>query len=239
MKRWALSSIALSIVIVIIFAISFISLHGAMVPTSILPTPMRQIVIDPGHGGEDGGAQVGNIVEKDINLSISKILADMMQEAGFEVILTRTEDISIYDESSTGLKNKKRSDIMNRLKIANDNPDAVMISIHQNKFPQSQYYGAQMFYGKQNKLSKPLAESLQSSIISMLQPDNTRKIKPITKSVYLVNNAKSPAVLCECGFLSNPAEAAKLTDPNYQKQLAFAIRSGILDFYNGDYTEES
>lgn len=239
LKRWIVPSIALTITAALILAFSFISWHGMIAPVSILPTPLRQIVIDPGHGGEDGGAQTSNLSEKDINLSISNILADMMREAGFEVILTRTEDVSIYDESSAGLRNKKRSDIMNRLKIANDNPDAIMVSIHQNKFPQSQYYGAQMFYGKKNEWSKPLAESLQQSIVGMLQPENTRMIKPITKSVYLINNAKSPAVLCECGFLSNPAEGAKLADPTYQKQMAFAIKTGVLNFYNNEDIQHS
>lgn len=224
------------IIAIILFLAAIAILHiekvSQVVPASGTVQPLRQVVVDPGHGGEDGGAQANSVIEKDVNLDISLVLAQMLEASGFEVVLTRTEDISIYDESAKSLRDKKRSDILNRLKIANENPDAIMVSVHQNKFEQSKYSGAQMFYGEKNDLSKPLAECLQQSFINRLQPDNKRVIKPITSSVYLVNNAQTPAVLAECGFISNPTEAKSLSDEVYQQKVAFAIFSGILDFYN-------
>lgn len=216
---------------VTVMSIWFIEQNGCATPTSASAELERQVVVDPGHGGEDGGATANGLVEKDINLNISLILADMLRVSGFDVIMTRTEDISIYDESAKSLRDKKRSDILNRLEISNQNPNAIMVSVHQNKFEQSRYSGAQVFYGKKNELSKPLAESVQQSFIDMIQPNNTRVIKPITSSVYLINNAQTPAILVECGFLSNYEEAAKLANDSYQRQVAYTIFNGILSFY--------
>ena len=230
-KRWWIPAIMLLLILTVIGCIWFIQQNGQIAPTSASVVPQRQVVIDAGHGGEDGGATANGVVEKDINLSIALSLADMLRAAGFDVIMTRTEDVSIYDESAKSLKDKNRSDILNRLKIANENPNAIMVSVHQNKFEQSRYSGAQMFYGKNNEWSKPLAECIQQSFIDQIQPNNTRVIKPITSSVYLINNAQTPAVLVECGFLSNQEEAAKLSDDTYQKQVAFTIFTGILSFY--------
>ncbi|MDE5600282.1 MAG: N-acetylmuramoyl-L-alanine amidase [Oscillospiraceae bacterium] len=220
------------IIVGMIFSILYIFFHGKYTPVFVKTTPVRQIVIDAGHGGEDSGAVVGDILEKDINLKISLILNDLLTISGFDTIMTRTEDISIYDEGSNSLRSKKRSDLMNRLKMANKNENAIVVSIHQNKFHDSKYFGAQVFYGNKNTYSKSLAESLQCSIVNMLQPENKRNIKPVTKSVYLINNAKTPAVLCECGFISNKKDASLLIDEDYQKKMAFAIYNGILNFYN-------
>lgn len=196
------------------------------------PAIERQIVIDAGHGGEDGGAEgLYNLVEKNINLSIALKLRDMLALSGFDVIMTRTEDVSIYDDSANTTREKKRSDILKRLEIANSNPNAMMVSVHQNKFEQSKYSGAQMFYGLENELSQPLADCLQKRFVANIQPDNARQIKPITSSVYLIHKAKIPAVLAECGFLSNPDEAAKLSTEEYQSQVAFTLYCGILEFY--------
>ncbi len=230
-RRFLIPIISLLLAILMAIGVCRIYFHGVYTPAATMELPKRQIVIDPGHGGEDGGAQANGVTEKDVNLAISLALSDLLKEAGFDVILTRTEDVSIYDESAKSLRNKKRSDILKRLQIANDNPNAIMVSVHQNKFSQSKYSGAQMFYGDENVWSKPLAESLQQSFVTLLQPNNTRVIKPITSSVYLINNAKIPAVLCECGFLSNAEEAKSLSDPDYQQKAAFAIYSGILRFY--------
>ena len=228
-------SVAVMIALILLacfLSIMYIFNNGSYVPVFVKSKTSRQVVIDPGHGGEDGGAVVGDVFEKDINLKISKILKELLEVSGFQTIMTRAEDVSIYDQGSDSLRKKKCSDLINRLKIANENENAIFVSIHQNKFPQSKYWGAQVFYGGKNENSKELAENLQNNIVEMLQPNNKRNIKPVKDNVYLIYNAKTPAVLCECGFMSNKDEMALLKDENYQKKIAFSIYAGILKFYN-------
>ncbi len=190
------------------------------------------IVIDPGHGGEDGGAGGASsaALEKDLNLSISLKLQKFLETAGFRVVMTRTTDVSIGDKTLDTVRERKVSDIHNRLKIVQAQDDCLLISVHQNHFTESQYSGAQMFYSTKNAGSKDLAENIKSRVVELLQPENKRETKPATDSIYLLWNTKIPAVLVECGFLSNPSEAAKLNDKTYQEQMAFAICSGILDY---------
>ena len=190
------------------------------------------IIIDPGHGGADGGAVgCGGVVEKDINLAVSLRLANLLRLAGCSVVLTRTDDRSIHDEGVTGLKNQKTSDLHNRLAIMERYPDGVVLSIHQNQFSQSKYSGAQVFYGSQKAdASQKLAQIMQNSLKTMLQPKNNRQIKPAYDRLYLMNHAPSAAVLVECGFLSNPDEAQQLTQPDYQRKLAFTICAATLQF---------
>lgn len=194
----------------------------------------RTIIIDPGHGGEDGGA-VGdnNIIEKDINLSISLYLRDMFKSSGFDVIMTREDDRSIHDSSCDTLREKKVSDLHNRSKLIEKYPNAVFISIHQNKFEQSQYSGTQVFYSKNDPSSKLLAGFIQNRVHKSLQPNNDRVIKPAGKNLYILYHAKTTAVMAECGFLSNPTEAQKLTTTEYQKDMAFAVYSGTLEYLSG------
>ncbi|BCI60574.1 N-acetylmuramoyl-L-alanine amidase [Solibaculum mannosilyticum] len=188
----------------------------------------KTIVLDPGHGGMDGGATGGGgSVEKDVNLAVALNLRDMLRMAGYQVVMTREEDISIHDSSANTVREKKVSDIHNRLKILEEHPDSFFVSIHQNKFPQSQYSGSQVFYSVNHPFSETLAQSIQQQLISQLQPDNNRVIKPMAKGAYLLEHAKTPAVVVECGFLSNWEEEAKLVTPEYQSKLAFAIFCGI------------
>lgn len=188
------------------------------------------IVVDPGHGGEDGGAAGSSVLEKDINLAISLQLQRLLEASGYRVVMTRTTDVSTADNSLGTVRERKVSDIHNRLKIIEaQGENCVFISVHQNHFTESQYSGAQMFYSTKNEQSKEIAESIRSRVVSMLQPENKRENKPATSSIYLLWNTKIPAVLIECGFLSNPSEAANLKNAEYQKKIAFAICSGILD----------
>lgn len=189
------------------------------------------IVIDAGHGGEDGGATANDITEKDINLSISNMLADIFKASGFNVITTRTEDVMI-NTSGESLRERKVSDMKNRLEIFNKNQNNVVISIHQNKFTQEQYSGTQVFYSQNNNESSLLAQDMRNSVISLLQPENTRECKPATEDIYLLHNAVVPSVIVECGFISNTTEAEKLKTEEYQKQLAFCIFSGFMEYYN-------
>ncbi len=194
----------------------------------------KTIIIDAGHGGEDGGAiGVDGIIEKDINLAISLKLKDLLQASGYEVIMTREKDKAIYDSGSKSLRQKKRSDLRNRLKIVKDNSenDNIFVSIHQNKFPDEKYFGTQIFYSTKDPLSEELASGIKDSIVNLIQPDNTRAIKPATEKIFLLNNAEIPAVVVECGFLSNDKEAKKLADSQYQSQMAFCIYCGILNYF--------
>ncbi len=190
-----------------------------------------RIIIDAGHGGMDGGA-VGynNIVEKDINLAIAEDLRDLFVISGFDVVMTRDSDCSIHDDGIIGTKNQKTSDMRNRLKIIDQNKDAIFLSIHQNKFTDPKYSGAQMFYSPNLPESEKLAAVMQRHFREMLQPENTREHKQSGRELFLLYKAQTPAVLVECGFLSNPQEAMNLIDPEYQKKVAFVIYSSVMEF---------
>lgn len=190
------------------------------------------IIIDAGHGGEDGGAVSENgLLEKDINLSIALALQKFFVQGGFQVKMIRTGDYAVYSDEASTLREKKISDIHNRADICNENPNNIFISIHQNKFEQSKYKGTQVFYSENDSLSSPLAECIRSSVKGLLQPDNNRQCKPTDDSVYILKNATIPAVLVECGFLSNPQEAELLSTQEYQNKIAFSIYSGFNEFY--------
>ena len=191
-----------------------------------------QIILDAGHGGADGGAVgINNVVEKEINLSITLKLADLLRFNGFDVILTRSTDASIHDPAETGVAKQKRSDMYNRLKIIEEHPNALFVSIHQNKFGDSSCKGAQIFYSPNHESSQKLAQTLQNQFREKLQPDNGRDIKASDEGLFLLWNAEIPAVLVECGFLSNQNECELLCDENYQKKIAFVIYLSLLDFF--------
>lgn len=190
------------------------------------------IVIDAGHGGEDGGASANGVLEKDINLSIAKQLRDMLEVSGYSVTMTREDDISIYDNTAESTREKKVSDLKNRVSIINGKKNNVLVSIHQNKFEQSQYFGTQMFYSKNDPKSAVLAEELRKSVTGMLQSENKRELKSADSSIYILDKAEVPAVIVECGFISNAEEAKKLSDKEYQQKMAFSIYSGILGYIN-------
>lgn len=177
------------------------------------------VVIDAGHGGEDGGAiSVTGVRESTLNLEISQRLNDLLHFLGIQTKMIRTEDISVYTEGET-IAQKKVSDIHNRVAMVEQTPNAVLVSIHQNQFSESQYRGAQVFYSSG---SQELAELLQSELAEQVDPKNHRECKQ-AKGIYLLEHISCPAVLVECGFLSNPAEEALLRDEAYQKKLASVI----------------
>ncbi len=189
------------------------------------------VVIDAGHGGEDGGGvSVDGTPEKGLNLDMALKLSDMLRLCGYNTVMTRTEDISIYDSGTEGLRKQKLSDMENRLELFNTE-DAVCISIHQNRFTDPKYSGAQMFYHKENPEGGRLAECLRARIRGDLQPDNDRETKAMDDELYLLCNCKNPAVMAECGFISNPEEAAKLEQEGYRRQMAFALFSGLNDYH--------
>ena len=188
------------------------------------------IVIDAGHGGADPGCVgVNGELEKDINLAIALNLRDILEFSGFAVITTRDTDISIHDAGIEGLRKQKLSDMENRKKIITEYPDSIFISIHQNQFTESQYFGAQMFYSTVNRDNFKFAQIMQEQF-HRLDPENDRQAKLIDGELYLFKNTPQPALLIECGFLSNQKDAARLNDSEFQKQVAFTIYSGLIEF---------
>lgn len=192
----------------------------------------RTVVIDSGHGGADGGCVgVNGCVEKDINLSIALDLRAMLELSGYNVVMTRSEDVSIHNDGIEGLRNQKISDMENRLEIIKSCPDALFISIHQNQYTEPEYFGAQMFYTTNNPTNFKLAQTMQQCFRE-LQPENDREIKLIDNDLYLLKNTNQPALLVECGFLSNANDAANLSDSDYQKKVAFTLFKGINAYYS-------
>ena len=219
------------------FALAAVILNARSIEAAANVPQIRTVIVDAGHGGFDGGtvAEDGT-VEKEINLSIAKRLCALLQCAGLRTVMTRTGDDSIHDPSCSSVRMQKISDIRNRLHIMEETEDSVFVSIHQNHYSASKYAGTQVFYSPNDARSEQLAHSIQASVVSLLQPDNTRRIKKTGTEIYLLYHAVRPAVMVECGFLSNPEETQRLNTPRYQTQMAMAVMQGILNFLQS--TEE-
>lgn len=190
------------------------------------------IIIDAGHGGEDGGAEVDGVLEKDINLSVARKTADILRLSGYQVKEVRDKDISVYSDEAETLREKKVSDLNNRVNLFNESKSNIVVSIHQNKFENSKYHGTQIFYSMNDPQSAQLAKAIQTSVVMLLQNDNTRELKPVSKGIYTMEHTKVPAVIVECGFLSNSDELKKLKDKTYQQEMAYAIAMGVIDSQN-------
>lgn len=188
------------------------------------------VVIDPGHGGEDGGAvSPGGVAESQINLAISLQVSDLLRFAGQRTRLTRSEDVTISDEGLDTVRQRKTSDLKNRVRIVEETENAVLLSIHQNSLPSSPVtHGAQVFWNRQEG-AEALAGRIQESLNSGINAGNEKNPRQIPDSIYLMKNISAPGVLVECGFLSNGAETERLQDPSYQLRLAAAIASGYLN----------
>ena len=233
-KLWA-NRVGALILLLCAYLLVFGFISTANEPVAVLPADAEPglpvIVIDAGHGGIDSGCvSINGVEEKDINLSILLKLRQMLEAAGFETAVTRDTDKSIHDTGVTGLGNQKKSDMENRLKLINSFDNAIFVSIHQNQFTDSRYYGAQMFYPEGSAASERLARSLQDNIVSRLQPENKREIKPVGSEIYLLHYANCPAVMAECGFLSNQQEADNLESDEYQSRMAFSLFAGICEY---------
>lgn len=185
------------------------------------------VVIDPGHGGVDPGMLgVDNTIEKEINLTISYILKEKLESLGITVILTRENDEGLYSEND---KNKKIADMKKRCQIIEESKADLVVSIHQNSFSDSSVSGAQVFYYTHSEEGKRLAQCIQDSIRINVDDTNTRKIKA-NDSYYMLIHTPCPAVIVECGFITNYDEARLLTDADYQQKIADAIAQGMGDF---------
>ena len=225
LKKRLVVLLALFMVCAVIYVADVGVSPNVAVASHIYPT--KTVIIDAGHGGEDGGAVAADgTVEKDINLKIALQTAKFLKLYGFEVIMTRESDT----HTCNGDTFIKREDLENRLNLMKNNPESVFVSIHLNKFTTSAAKGSQVFYSK-GEAAKALGDTIQKSIIKNLQIENKRVNKQATSSTYLLYNAVVPAVLVECGFLSNEAELLRLKDSTYQQKLAFCITDGILQYF--------
>lgn len=236
MKRRALFHIfSAGLVLAVCLAFYLFTYHAAKVTSSDSIAAQREtvVIIDAGHGGEDGGAIASDgTAEQIINLEIAKLLDQQLAALGIPTVMTRTTEDSIHDASAATTRERKVSDIHNRMAIMENTENCIFVSIHQNKYANSSQWGTQVFYSPNTTSSAELADCIQNSVISMLQPTNKRVIKKSDSSIYLLYYAKKTAILVECGFISNPSETQKLKDPQYQKQMAFAISLGILNYMN-------
>ena len=192
-----------------------------------IPPCAHRIVIDPGHGGVDGGAtSCTGILESRFNLEISLRLRDLLHLLGCRTRMIRTEDVSVY-KTGESIAQKKVSDLKERVRMVNETPNALLVSIHQNNFPDGRYAGAQVFYAATPD-SQLLAKALQTALVQNLNPGSNRKEKK-SSGVYLMEHITRPGVLIECGFLSNPEEERKLRSEDYQQKLCCVIAVTLLD----------
>lgn len=179
----------------------------------------------------DGGCSTADgVPEKGINLNILLHLRDLLRMSGYQVEVTRDTDTSIHDAGVEGIANQKSSDMDNRLALFNKYDNAICLAIHQNQFTDPKYSGAQMFFSDTNSQSAALAQTLQNKFHAMLQPDNEREVKLCGKELFLCYYCDNPTVMVECGFLSNPEEAAKPVTEEYQQQVAFTIFAAVNEY---------
>lgn len=219
----------ISLALVVIFIIILDTSYSRVKKALYIPGSNKVIIIDAGHGGIDPGAKgKGGLIEKDVNLDIAKKLKRFVEEGGGIAIMIREEDEGIYSQDSP---NKKREDMKNRKQIIKESNGDMFISIHINSFPESKYYGAQVFYFKNQNESKHLAKIMQQELIRVLNRNNER-VEKSTEEYFILKDNEIPSVLIECGFLSNPEEERLLLMPEYQEKIAFSIYTGIIRFFS-------
>lgn len=205
---------------------------------TVTPLAGKVIVLDPGHGGADGGAKSkSGVDEKHIALDVAKLTRAYLESAGAIVYLTREVDVDLAEEDVRGLSKRKSADIRNRLAFIHEKEADMFISIHLNALHSSRWYGAQTFYYDRYPENKHLAEVIQAEIIRNLE--NTDRVPLEINSVYLLKNAEVPGALVEIGFLSNEGEAALLQQDDYQTKMAASVYQGILNYFTIDLVKES
>ncbi|MDQ2084901.1 N-acetylmuramoyl-L-alanine amidase CwlD [Herbivorax sp. ANBcel31] len=217
---------------IIVYSLKF-NFNAESIETTNADMMKKNVIIDSGHGGEDPGAvsDYSGIKEKDVNLAIGKRVKELLEEEDFKVIMTREEDGLQYEEGTKGYTNKRRQDLQMRKKVMDKEEADIVVSIHLNKFPQTQYHGAQAFFPKNSAESKKLAECIQKSLKEFVDPENKREALVKDTQILILRDIKKPTVIVECGFLSNPEEEQKLSTQEYQEKLAFAIKEGIKKYY--------
>lgn len=211
--------------VVLLLAAYFLSREGARLVSQMGKSYL--VVIDAGHGGDDPGKiGVNDAKEKNINLQISLLVKERLEEKGILVVLTREDDQGLYDP---GTANAKVQDLQRRVQLIHEKQPDCVVSIHQNSYPDPEVKGAQVFYYTDSTEGRKLAECLQSALISGLDPENHRQAKGNT-TYYMLKRTDAVIVICECGFLSNPDEAQLLIDETYQEKVADAICAGTIEY---------
>ena len=233
MRKWKYIIISIAIIVTSLLIVKVKNASADVM--EYMPVSNKIVVLDAGHGGIDPGAMNKDktILEKDINLEITKKLRDLIEASGGTVIMTRDKDVSLYEEEGNKTTRQKYNEnLRNRKKIIDESDADIFVSIHLNAFEQSKYYCAQTFYPKGNDDGKELAQFVQDELKRVVDEDNDRKIKP-RDDIYLLKNAKMPSILIECGFLSNEKESQLLADSKYQDKIAWAIYVGIQKYLTG------
>ena len=199
--------------------------------TSIIEGSSPVVIIDAGHGGEDGGAIGKNgVFEKDINLKIAKKIFEKLSQLNINCVLTRETDILLYDRTQDYEGRKKALDMQARKRIAESYDNVIFISIHQNSFPEERYSGFQAYYSTNSSDSRVLATLIENSIRTSLQPNNRRASKASNGNIYLLDHLNCTSVLLECGFISNIEECELLCNEEYQNKLCNVISSTVFEF---------
>jgi len=199
----------------------------------VLSTAGKTVVIDAGHGGEDPGAvsKFNGVSEKDITLVIAQKTKELLEKAGYKVIMTRTEDVLNYNDENASMTAKRRQDLLKRKKIMDESNADIVVSIHLNSFPETKYRGAQTFYTKNSLSGKKLAGAIQESLKINVDPDNDREALQKKEDIIITKDCKVTTVIVECGFLSNETECVKLAEESYQTKLAEGIKTGIDKYF--------
>ena len=227
-KKW--SALYVLVLLVLFAGFAAILWRGSAINASkSLTLEQREeavLVIDPGHGGMDGGAVAEDgTVEAGINLAVCLKMEALANFLGRETVLTRRDDVSLHDEAAGSVRQKKISDLKNRAELANSVPGGILVSIHQNSLPEAKtVHGAQAFY---NPGGEALAKGVQEALNAAIN-DRPKEPKAAGGGIYLLEHAQVPAVLVECGFLSNPDETALLNSEAHQTRLAVTILSSVL-----------
>ena len=235
-KRLYLYILLFSVIIIAVsgYLLYFVSSNSVFTVSDNIKPDTVTVIVDAGHGGFDGGAVADDGTnEKDINLQIALKLDAILKENGIKTVLTRSSDEALNNPDAKSIREKKVSDIRNRMKLINDTENSIFVSIHQNSYTSPKYWGTQVFYSSNTDESREIAQSIQSSVVTELQPDNTRQIKQCGSEVYLIYNARRPAVLAECGFMTNKEELEKLKTEDYQQRIAECIANGIIKYLQG------
>lgn len=231
-KKIMLAIAGVFILIIVVCVFRFLKNQKNVIQTVALPVSNKVIVLDAGHGRrrpEEVQLLIG-LSEAGINLNIALKVQNLLEQAGSTVILTRSDDNGIYDLDKKTLREKKVSDIKNRVKIGNESEADIFVSIHMNKIPETQYWGWQTFFKKDDEKSKMLAKCLQSGLNETIQKENKRESLKI-ENVYIIEHVEIPTAIVECGFLSNEEEKELLKTNEYQDKLAWGIYIGIMDYF--------
>jgi N-acetylmuramoyl-L-alanine amidase len=230
------SNIALiGLIFLLIVAIYSLNIEsGETRAVSKLNAANKTVLLDPGHGGEDPGAvsDFSGLKEKDVNLAIAHKLKKLLEQDGINILMTREEDRLEYTPGTTNIIQKRKQDLQRRKKMMDEAGADIVVSIHLNKFPQTQYYGAQTFFPPKSVESEKLAVCIQKALKEKLDPTNDRQALLKKEEIIILRNLKTTTAMVECGFLSHKEEEGRLATKEYQSRIAEAIRAGILEYFN-------